>query len=62
MNRIYMVGNPARGQLKREIQWNFPLLREMFFPSLRSRPDNLVSRDEFGRPVPHQPTTFLHSA
>ena len=50
MDQPGKVANPARGQLKREI--NIPL-----FPCV---PENLVSRDGFIRPVPRQPV-HLHT-
>ena len=50
MVRPGKVTNPARGQLNRKI--NIPL-----FPCV---PENLVSRDGFSRPVPHQPA-HLHT-
>ena len=40
------VGNPARGHLNSD---------SLFAP------ENLVSRDGFGRPVPRQPTHHLHT-
>ena len=45
------AANPARGQLNREV--NISL-----FPF---EPENLVSRDGFGRPVPRQPAHFPYS-
>ena len=49
-SRVWMnlgkVGNPARGQLTRENEY---ILLSPFSP------ENLVSRDGFGRPVPRQP-------
>ena len=45
------VANPARGQLNRE---NGNSLSPF-------APDNLVSQDGFGRPVPHQPAFSPHS-
>ena len=50
MDQPGKVANPARGQLNREI--NIPLS-----PCV---PGNLVSRDEFSRPVPRQPA-HLHT-
>ena len=44
------VANPARGQLN----------REMIFSLSTLAPENLVSRDGFGRPVPRQPA-HLHT-
>ena len=41
-----MVANRARGQLNGE---------RIFFPVSLFAPENLVSRDGFGRPIPHQP-------
>ena len=46
-----MVANPARGQLNREND---------YFP-IPVRPENVVSRDGFGRPVPRQPAYSPHS-
>ena len=46
------AANPARGQLNRENELNIP--RSAFAP------ENLVSRDGFGTPVPRQPA-HLHS-
>ena len=45
------VANPARGQLNRE---NNTFLSQ-------SAPENLVSRDVFGRPFPRQPANSPHS-
>ena len=50
MDQPGKVANPARGQLNREN--NIPLS-----PCV---PENLVSRDGFSRPVPHQPA-HLHT-
>ena len=50
MDQLGKVANPARGQLKKEN--NIPLS-----PCV---PQNLVSRDEFSRPVPRQPA-HLHT-
>ena len=50
MDQPGKVANPARGQLNREN--NIPLSR--------CAPENLVSRDEFSRPVPRQPA-HLHT-
>ena len=50
MDQPGKVANPARGQLNREN--NIPL--SMFAP------ENLVSRDSFGSPVPRQPA-HLHT-
>ena len=44
------VANPARGQLNRKNE---------YFP-VRVLPENLVSRDGFGSPVPRQPA-YLHA-
>ena len=44
--------NPARGQLKREI---------IIFSLSPLSPENCVSRDGFGHPVPHQPAHSPHS-
>ena len=41
------VANPARGQRNRE--------NNIFFSLSPLAPDNLVSRDGFGSPVPRQP-------
>ena len=48
-----MVANPARGQLNRE---------DKFSPVSLFAPENLISRDRFGRPAPRQPTHSPHSA
>ena len=45
------VANPIRGQLNRE---------NSFFPRSPFAPENLVSRDECGSPVPRQPA-HLHT-
>ena len=50
MDQPGKVANPARGQLNREI--NISLLA--------CAPENLVSRDGFGSPVPRQPA-HLHT-
>ena len=50
MDQPGKVANPARGQLN----------REKIFPSPRSKPEDLVSRDGFSRPVPRQPA-HLHT-
>ena len=50
MDQPGKVANPSRGQLNREI--NIPLSA--------SAPENLVSRDGFGSPVPRQPA-HLHT-
>ena len=50
MDRPGKVDNPARGQLNRE--------NEYF--SVRVAPENLVSRDGFGSPVPRKPA-YLHT-
>ena len=50
INWIYMVANPARGQLNRE-NYNVPV------PFV---PQNLVSRDNFGRPVQLQSPHSSH--
>ena len=50
MDRPSKVANPARGQLNRE--------NEYFLSAFA--PENLVSRDEFGSPVPRQPD-HLHT-
>ena len=49
-DQLGKVANPARGQLNRE---------KYFFPTPFA-PDNLVSRDGFGSPVPCQPA-YLHT-
>ena len=46
-----MVANPARGQLNRE---------NVFCPVPVFAPEDLVSRDGFGSPVPRQPA-HLHT-
>ena len=46
MDQPGKVANPARGQLNREID---------LFPLSAFAPENLVSRDGFGSPVPRQP-------
>ena len=52
MDQLGKVANPARGQLNRE--------NEYFNISLSAfTPENLVSRDGFGSPVPRQPA-HLH--
>ena len=51
MDQLGKVANPARGQLNRENE-DFPV------PVLA--PENLVSRDGFGSPVPRQPP-HLHT-
>ena len=50
MDQPGKVANPARGQLDRESE---------YFP-VRFAPENLVSRDGFGSPVPRQPA-HLHT-
>ena len=50
MDRPGLAANPARCQLNREI----------FFSLSPSAPENLVSRDEFGRPIPRQPAHSPH--
>ena len=47
------VANSARGQLNRENEHSICLSP--------FAPENLVSRDGFGRPVPRQPAHSLHS-
>ena len=42
------VANPARGQLKRENNISLSPFE----------PDNFISQDEFGRPVPRQPAYY----
>ena len=51
MDQPGKVANPARGQLNRE--------NEYFFVAFVA-PENLVSRDGFGSPVPRQPA-HLHT-
>ena len=46
-----VIANPDRGQLN----------RVLFFSLSPFAPENLVSRDGFGRPVPHQPAQSSHS-
>ena len=46
MDQPGKVANPARGQLNRENE---------HFPVSPFAPENLVSRDGFGSPVPRQP-------
>ena len=50
MNQQGMISNPARGQLNREIVF-------LLCPFV---PENLISRDGFGRPVPRQPAHSPH--
>ena len=50
MDQPGKVANPAHGQLNRE---------NKYFPAPFA-PENLVSRDEFGSPVPRQPA-HLHA-
>ena len=50
MDQPDKISNPARGQLN----------REMNFSLSPFAPENLVSRDGFGSPVPRQPT-HLHT-
>ena len=45
------VANPARGQLR---------TGKIMFPLSPFAPENLVSREGFGRPVPRQPAHFPH--
>ena len=51
MDQPGKVANPARGQLNRE---NYNISLSAFVP------ENLVSRDGFGSPVPRQPA-YLHT-
>ena len=51
MDQPGMVTNPGRGQLN----------RDFFFYLFLFAPENLVSRDRFGRPVPRQPVHSPHS-
>ena len=53
INRVKEVAKPARGQLNREI--DISLSPPPFAP------ENLVSRDGFGRPVPCPPAHSPHS-
>ena len=46
------VDNPARGQLNKE---------KMIISLSLFAPDNLVSQDKFGRPVPRQSAHSPHS-
>ena len=46
------IANPARGQLNRESGYSLSAL---------FAPENLVSRDGFGRPVPPQPAHSSNS-
>ena len=50
MDRPGKVANPARGQLNREMNISLSVFA----------PENLVSRDGFGSPVPRQPA-HLHT-
>ena len=45
MDQPDKVANPARGQVNRENEYSLSAYV----------PDNLVSRDDFSRPVPRQP-------
>ena len=56
MDQPGMAANPARGQLKRE---NY--FFQFIFCLPPFGPENLVSRDRFGRPVPRQPAHSPHS-
>ena len=51
MDQPGKVANPARGQLNKEKQ---------YFPLSAFAPENLVSRDGFGSPVPRQPAQCCH--
>ena len=51
MDQPGKVANPARDQLNRENEYSLSTFA----------PENLVSRDGFGRPVPHQPAHSPHS-
>ena len=51
IDRPGMVANPARGQLNRKMNISLSSFA----------PENLVSRDGFGRPVSRQPAHSLHS-
>ena len=53
MDQPGKVANPARGQLNRETEY-LPVRPRSFAP------ENLVSRDGFGSPVPRQPA-HLHT-
>ena len=48
------VANPARGQLNRE--------KKSIFSLSQLAPENLVSRDWFGRPVPRHPAVTIDVA
>ena len=52
INRVRKVAIPARGQLNRENQY--------FFSLSAFAPENLVSQQGFGSPVPRQPA-HLHT-
>ena len=52
MDQPCKVAHPARGQLNRE--------NELFPVRVQFAPENLVSRDSFGSPVPRQPA-HLHT-
>ena len=49
-----VTNNPARGQLNRENDYQYLPVPRLFAP------ENLVSRDGFGSPVPRQPA-HLHT-
>ena len=49
------VANPARGQLNREMWGKMDISLSLFAP------ENLVSQDVFGSPVPRQPAHSLYS-
>ena len=51
MDQPGKVANPARGQMNRENKTNISLSA--------FAPENLVTRDGFGRPVPRQPAHLL---
>ena len=52
MDQLGKVANPALGQLNREKNTSLSPFA----------PENLVSRDGFGRPVPLQPAHYPHSS
>ena len=52
MDKPGKVANPARGQLNGENE---------YISLLPFAPENVVSRDGFGRPVPRQPAHSSHS-
>ena len=50
VNRVRLISNPTRSQLNREHVFSMPPFT----------PENLVTRDGFGSPVPRQPA-HLHT-